>query len=505
MKRFWILAVSLIATLVLTACTVTITPVDPFPNALPVTAGSDPTSSVDSSSVAGGDSVVYIVTVPSSVGSSDLLFFELDTEALGLIVYNAGGNDIASSSSAEVFVAGDGAVALVDPAAITPSIVCRGSCVILPGTAGTFFAEVVNGGGSSVDFDLFAFGDAIQDEGEPENNLESTAPTLSAAIDQEGAIETLGDIDLYSVETTGTLSFDSASALDLIAEVLFNGNVQDTISPGETAQVFDGDVVRVRENGGNAAAIASASAYDLTVAESDPFPGAEQVSAGTDPNSAADSDSVAGNGSKVYDVTVSGGAASSDLLYLELDTESASLVVYNSAGTAIASSADASGFIAGGSASVLGTAGIDVAVICRGSCVILEASAGSYFVEVNNQTGGTLNFDLYAFGDPFQDDNEPSNDLPATAPTLGTGDEGAIETLGDEDWFIVNTGGLVRFESTSDLDLRATVSKANGDPIASLSPGQATTVLATDRVRVYEIGGDAAGPAGESGYSLAIE
>jgi hypothetical protein len=476
MKRRWIPAVSLVATLVLTACTVTITPIDPFPNALPVTAGSDPNTAIDSSSVGGGDSVVYVVTVPTSVGSSDL--------------FTAGG-----APSVQIGTAG-----------IDVDVICRGSCVILDASAGTFFAEVVNGGGSSVDFDLFVFGDDIQDEGEPDNNLSSTAPTLSEAIDQEGAIETLGDIDLYSVETTGTLSFTSASSLDLIAEVLFNGAVQDTLSPGETGQVFDGDIVRVSENGGNAAAIASASAYDLSIVESDPFPGAEQVSAGTDPNSAVDSDSVAGNGSKTYEVTVSGGAASSDLLYLELDSESASIVVYNTSGTAIASSDDASSFTAGGAPSVqIGTAGIDVDVICRGSCVILDASAGSYFVEVVSQTGGTLGFDLFAFGDQFQDDNEPGNDLPATAPTLGSGDEGAIETLGDEDWFIVNSGGLVRFDSTSGLDLRATVSKANGDPIATLSPGQATTAIVTDRIRVYEVGGDEAGPAGSSGYSLAIE
>ena len=510
MRRFRTLGVISALALVLVACSVTIAPVDPFPGALPATAVNDPATAIASFTLAGTSTVVYEVIVPAAVISGDdVLFFELDTESLGIVVYNSAGTALASSASSDGFVSGDAAVSLIGPSAITALLTCRGSCVILPASTSTFFVEVVNEGGSSVPFDLFVFGDDEQDEGEPDNDTTATAPPLSISTDQTGAIETLGDVDLYAVQENGTVMFDSPSPFDLIAEVLFNGDVQSTLQPGESAAVFTGDTVRVSENGGNAAGPSASSRYALSMTGStSPFPGAVPVSAGTDPNAAVDSDTVAASGTNVYEVDVAGGAASSDLLYIELDTESAAIVVYNSGGTALASSTTADRFVSGGGAAArFSTAGISVEVICRGSCVILEAPGSSYFVEVINETGTPLDYELFAFGDAYQDTNEAlTNDVPAGGPDLVSTDQGAIETLEDEDYFQIANTGILFFSSTSSLDLRADLIDDGGSVVDTLLPGESTPLLASDdRVRVYELGGDAAGPSGASGYTLGIE
>lgn len=507
MKRMWTLGAAVLAALVLAACSVTVGPnPDPFPDAIPTTAGTDPNTAIESSSVAGNSSEVWKVTVPSTaIGGDDVVFFELDTEALAIGVYNSSGNIIASSSSNDRFVAGGGALALFDPAAISANITCRGSCVILPAEAGTFYVEVVNDSGSSRDYDLFVFGDAAQDTGEDDNDSSSSAPTLGVGGSQEGAIETLGDTDLYRVTANGTLSFSSTSSLDLIAEIVFDGVVQDTLEPGESASVFTGDLVRVKEDGGNAAGPAGSSRYALELTSSAPFPGAEPVDAGTDPGSGVGG-TLPGSGSDVYLVSVSGAAASSDLLYLEVDTENAAIIVYNTGGTALASSTTADRFVAGGGAAArFSTSAIGVAIECRGSCVIFEATSASYYVEIVNETGSSLNYQFYAYGDEYVDEYEPSNDVPAGAPDLSSSDSGAIETLGDVDYFYVTSSGTLTFTSTSSLALRAEVSDAGGAVVATLSPGQSTTVFASDEIRVYESGGDAAAASSASRYNLVID
>lgn len=511
MRTIWTLGAAALLALVLAACTVTIEPTDPFPGATPVTAVDDPNAAVASSSVAANDSEVYVVTVPAGVISGDdLLFFEIDEPALGIVVYSSAGSAIASSNSEEFFVRGAAAVSLLEPAGIGITVPCRGPCVLLPAAAGTYYVEIVNDSGSNRNFDLYIFGDDFVDEDEPANDSSASALPVSAGGVGQGAIETLGDNDYYSMSSSGNLEFTApGSPLDLRAEVSDSGGVVATLQPGDPAfAVFAGDIVRVYEAGGDAAGPSATSNYTLSLTSS-PFSGAEPISAGTDPGTATDSGTLAGGGTKVYDVSVSGGAATSELLYFELNTEDAAIVVYNSGGTALASSTSAERFSAGDIVSSrFSTTAINPSFICRGPCVIFEASAGSYFVEVINKTGSNLSYQLYVYGDVYQDSNEPGNDVPAGGPSLGNGesDSGGIETLGDEDYFNVSTGGVVALTSSTSIQLRADIIDGSGAVQDTISPGQTTVVLAGERIRVYELGGDAAGPAGNSGsgYTIAI-
>lgn len=266
MRRLWFLVAAMAAAFVLASCTVTITPIDPFPGALPIDAVDNRNTPAESSSVAGNSNVVYDVTVSSGVvAGDDLLFFELSTEALAIVVYNSSGTAIASSASKNGFQAGAGAASIIAPAGITVSTVCGGSCVILPAASGNFFVKVVNNGSGSVNFDLFAFGDPEGDDGEPANDSTTTAPSLSISNAQQGAIETLGDQDYYSVTSNGQLSFTSSSTLALRAAVIdAGGSTIATLSPGQTAAVLVGDRVRVYEDGNNAAGPAGSSRYSLT-------------------------------------------------------------------------------------------------------------------------------------------------------------------------------------------------------------------------------------------------
>lgn len=136
-------------------------------------------------------------------------------------------------------------------------------------------------------------------------------------------------------------------------------------------------------------------------------------------------------------------STSSPALYLELD-RNIDLEVFGASRSRIASSSS-SAYFGRGESGLTTTAALDsqavgVEVPCRGSCVILDQGTSShYYVLITNTSGGAQSVALYAFGDTFADGGEPSNDVMATAPyiDLVAGDSGALEVLGDVDYWRV--------------------------------------------------------------------
>ncbi|MBW6457413.1 MAG: hypothetical protein K0A98_16145 [Trueperaceae bacterium] len=174
---------------------------------------------------------------------------------------------------------------------------------------------------------------------------------------------------------------------------------------------------------------------------------------------------------------------------------------------ALAADVDTSGAIAPRS--------IDVPFACVGPCAaIAPTTAGSYYLAVRNVSGGSRSFDLYAYSMPandLEDRGAASNDTPATATQFGLGEvvEGAIELLGDRDWFEYVGSGDPRvltftlFDGAEDLGLRLRFEGDDQgvDDLTGLPGSQTAFLYPGDRFQVYSSLGRA-GPASTAGYVI---
>jgi len=117
--------------------------------------------------------------------------------------------------------------------------------------------------GSARTVRVYAFGRSFDDTTEPANDSRLTA--LSLTDDGSGAIEFVGDVDLWYVPFDGTVSFETVSGgLPMVVDVLSSsGSVLfDDLPPGGIA-VGAGEYLRVRAADPNAAAVAGRSRYFL--------------------------------------------------------------------------------------------------------------------------------------------------------------------------------------------------------------------------------------------------
>lgn len=264
------------------------------------------------------------------------------------------------------------------------------------------------------------------------------------------------------------------------------------------------------------------SACEITVTF-DPFPNAAQVSATTSPT---DSQTVtlAANESEVFEVLLDSSVQSNQALYFELDTLDVEMVVYTSDGTALASSTSDSVF-------ELGTRATSSAVVasqltseeltpqivtprsCRGTCVIRNANASKFYLRLTNPTSTDRSFELFLYSEAYGDGYEPANDTESGGVGMSTGDveEGAIEDLGDQDYWLMNDSGDLFFDASAQrpsvLELRLQVYESDGTPVGSPQEpgGGAIRVFAGDTVKVFELDNDAAGPADTSLYFLELQ
>ncbi len=230
----------------------------------PVTAGTNPDSPAVSVFMGSNATATFVVSVPSSVRSRDVIQFEVGGSAR-LEVLGSGGSVLYSSASPDVFFAGGGALAApseVEPAAVAVGRVCGGPCVIDPAPASSYLVRVRNQGPAR-NVPLFAFGRDFDDTTEPANDSRLTAPSLTD--DGSGAIEFVGDVDLWYVPFGGTVSFETVSGgLPMVVDVLSSsGSVLfGDLPPGGIA-VGAGEYLRVRAADGDAAAVAGRSTYFL--------------------------------------------------------------------------------------------------------------------------------------------------------------------------------------------------------------------------------------------------
>ncbi len=226
--------------------------------------------------------------------------------------------------------------------------------------------------------------------------------------------------------------------------------------------------------------------------------------ASSDPDVAVEVASIAPDESQVFRVTISDAVASADLLYVELDREVDLEVMTSGYGTVTYSAATRSYFgqgsdgLATSSLPAAGSAGVEpqsvsTPVTCRGSCVILDVvSGGTFYVRVTNTSGFAGNVDLFVYGDEHADENEPNDDLDS-APTFSLADAGAIETVGDVDYWYFATPASVVFDegAQNEIEIEAWILDSNGN-LAQLQPGpyvpgQTIHVNANEYLRVWAV------------------
>lgn len=218
-----------------------------------------------------------------------------------------------------------------------------------------------------------------------------------------------------------------------------------------------------------------------------------------------------------FEVNLTDTAQNQEAFFFELNTAtSVELTLFSSGGAALASTTQAEAFFAGTTglaaesvaADGVSRAAVTAADICAGACVIRNASSATFYARVTN-TGSARSITVYAYARNYYDSEETANDSEANAVPLavGSSDSGAIERIGDVDyWEIQNDGDLTfsEYSGAPEIERRVLVIFGSGTEGPYTEADSPITVFAGDIVAVYEAGNDAAGPAGFSGYTLQL-
>jgi hypothetical protein len=226
---------TLAVALVLGACSVTVfigALVDETVDATVYTGADLVAASVaDSDTLGPSDEKVYRVRVGST--AFDALYIYLDAD-LELYVYDADGRRYASSSSRDFFGEGGSGIASTSTASLAPTdvgfdIACPGSCVLLPASFDDpLFVRVVNPGAGDASFALRTVLRDFEDSGEASANP-VPIPTAASFEAATGALETLGDVDVFVAQDTGVLYFDGV----LSSGIVYEACITDPLDPGQ--------------------------------------------------------------------------------------------------------------------------------------------------------------------------------------------------------------------------------------------------------------------------------
>lgn len=221
------------------------------------------------------------------------------------------------------------------------------------------------------------------------------------------------------------------------------------------------------------------------------------VTASLSPDASLSTVELGGGESQVFRVDVPQDVVDAGLLYVELNRDVDLEVMTSGYGTVTFSASSRDYFGSGtqglGPAALgLDPQAVDTPVTCRGSCVLLEpANPGVVYVRVTNE-GSSTNVSLYVYGDQHADEYEPDNDQPAGAPTFAFTDAGAIETVGDVDYWYFDQNTTVMFDVvTVGIPLEADIVDASGTPVQNSDgpyiDGDEIQLYAGEYLRVWSV------------------
>jgi hypothetical protein len=422
-----------------------------------------------------------------------------------------------------------GATSVVSPSAVVDAWTCLGTCAAARYVAGTYYVSVRNTRSVSQRYDIVAYGRAPSDTNEP-NDTASTATAYQLTFDGDGptgAIERPGDADYFRLTCAASFAGPSEGMRLELASAFVGTLVLDadggTYAVGvPTPPVPCGSTVVVRAQDGSAGPAAS-SVYSIVAdavplyaidapAQSNPLtptalgrlvlaPGETQVARFSFGSSSARL--------RYVEVVGASGVAADGRVRLEVRDDSGTIGFSTSrqrfaTGLDVLSSAEASSLDVERSA-------ISVLYQCLGPCVATRYRTGTVFARVTNTSTQTRTVDLYAYGAPETDQNEP-NDSTTSATVVSVGAAGAtvtgaIERLDDVDVFrLVCTDGF-QFTTvfvTLETSFPGSMVVRRSAGSTPRAPGQTLEVPCDGTFRVETTDGSA-GPSASSRYSVRAE
>lgn len=260
MRRLTLVAALLLLVGVLAACQVTITysPPSSYTNVpADATVPSGPTATY---TLAGHETADYRVSM-SAV--SDALFHAEADGSVTILVMDSSGRPLVSSSSSSYFRSGTSALSLaatnsaggLTTSGITVTDTCTGPCAQVPVSSSYYYVEVTNTSSSSTSVDLFFYGTPYGDEYETSNDNWSTTSAALNSTGDSGAIETIGDVDYWKVNQSGTWDFSATSSTIDPVVYIVDGSGNRRYGPyysGDTIQAFAGWYYEVVSSSGYA-------------------------------------------------------------------------------------------------------------------------------------------------------------------------------------------------------------------------------------------------------------
>lgn len=205
------------------------------------------------------------------------------------------------------------------------------------------------------------------------------------------------------------------------------------------------------------------------------------------------------------------GSVTGDLIVIELDAN-LRLDLTSSSGAAVAITSSGPEYFQGTTATAFSTEVLDPSAIrpapvdCRGSCIVLRNSGEELYFQVRGVQTSTP-YSIFIYDDQYMDTEEPDNDTRSGAAAyVGVSIGGAIETVGDVDWWEVGTldldGEPVFFETSGEVDLDLEILHVRGTTESGpFAPGTVIQVQTGDFLIVQSASGLAA-RGGHSAYSL---
>lgn len=268
---------TLAVALVLGACTVTVfigAQVDKTVDATVYTGDVLTAASIaDADTLGRSQEKVYRVRLGSTAFDATYIYLDADLE---LYVYDAEGRLYATSDSRDFFASGNAGIASTSAASLEPTdvavdLACPGSCVILPTSFDDpLFLRVVNGGAGDASFNLWTVLRDFEDSGEATGGP-VPIPTAASGDFATGALETLGDVDVFIAQDTGVLFFDGVPDSGIVYEARITnpsnpGQAPIYLSSGDAEPILAGEEVRVyAANVSDRAAASGFSKYFLDI------------------------------------------------------------------------------------------------------------------------------------------------------------------------------------------------------------------------------------------------
>ena len=406
---------------------------------------------------------------------------------------------------------------------------CQGPCLAARAIVGDTYLRIENAGDADLPVRLLAYARRPSDPYEPNDTVASAAGyTLRSNGDgPDGAIEFPGDVDHYRLTcAAGFAGPSDGMRLRLVSDSLLAPSLQ--LTAGGTRYGVDqstmvlpcGSSVSVASRDGSAGPGAHSS-YTLSASAAPLYaldvpaqsggapralgrltlaPGETQLARFTFGSSAA--------GLRFVEVTGVGGSAVDGRVRVEVRSDAGTVGVSDDR-RRFAPSLGA--LVATGPEHGVAASSVPVVNVCLGPCVAQRYRSGSLVAHVTNTSSQTRSVDLYAYGAPESDSNEP-NDSAATATrvsvaTTGATLTGAIERIGDRDVYTLTCAS-----SRPGSSLVVGLQSAFPGPLALRRLDRASGVRAGGTIEVacgasvvVETTDGSAGPSSSSLYVLTVD